>query len=82
MQSARLLIVTLAVTPLLRLFPRLAVMRWLMARRRDLGLVTFVYALAHVVAYLVYFEQKAGWPTIVRDGLEMELLTGWLAMAR
>ena len=80
-QSARLLLVTLAVTPLLRLLPRQAVVRWLMARRRDLGLITFVYALAHTVAYLVYFEQKAGWRTIVRDGLEFELLTGWLAMA-
>ena len=49
-QSARLLLLTLAITPLLRFFPRQPVFRWLMRRRREFGLVTFVYAAAHTVA--------------------------------
>ena len=75
-QSARLLLLTLAVTPLLRFFPRAAAVRWLMKRRRDLGLVTFAYALAHTIAYLF---RKGELQIIVSEGLEAGLLTGWIA---
>jgi len=75
-QSARLLLLTLAVTPLLRLLPRAAAIRWLIRRRRDIGLVTFFYALAHTVAYLV---RKSDLQLIVSEGLEAGLLTGWIA---
>jgi sulfoxide reductase heme-binding subunit YedZ len=75
-QSARLLLLMLAVTPLLRLLPRNAAIRWLMRRRRDLGLVTFVYALAHTLAYLV---RKSDLPLIASEALEAGMLTGWIA---
>ena len=77
MQSARLLLLTLAVTPLLRLLPRAAAIRWLMRRRRDIGLVTFFYALAHTVAYLV---RKSDLPLIASEALEAGMLTGWIAL--
>ena len=75
-QSARLLLLTLAVTPLLRLLPRMGAVRWLMRRRRDIGLVTFAYALAHTVAYLF---RKSDLQLIASEGLEAGLLTGWIA---
>jgi sulfoxide reductase heme-binding subunit YedZ len=75
-QSARLLLLTLAVTPLLRLLPRAAAIRWLMRRRRDIGLVTFFYALAHTLAYLV---RKSDLPLIAGEALEAGMLTGWIA---
>lgn len=75
-QSARLLLLTLAVTPVMRLLPRAAAVRWMMRRRRDLGLVTFVYALAHTIAYLV---RKSDLQLIASEGLEADLLTGWIA---
>jgi sulfoxide reductase heme-binding subunit YedZ len=75
-QSARLLLLTLAVTPLLRLLPRTPAIRWLMRRRRDIGLVTFFYALAHTAAYLF---RKSDLQLIVGEGLEAGLLTGWIA---
>lgn len=75
-QSARLLLLTLAITPLLRLLPRAAAIRWLMRRRRDMGLVTFFYAFAHTAAYLV---RKSDLRLIVSEGLEAGLLTGWIA---
>jgi sulfoxide reductase heme-binding subunit YedZ len=75
-QSARLLLLTLAVTPLLRLLPRVAAIRWLMRRRRDIGLVTFFYALAHTLAYLV---RKSDLPLIAGEALEAGMLTGWIA---
>ena len=75
-QSARLLLLTLAITPLIRILPRTAAIRWLMKRRRDLGLVTFAYAAAHTVAYLV---RKGDIQLIASEGLEAGLLTGWIA---
>ena len=75
-QSARLLLLTLAVTPLFRLLPRTAAIRWLMRRRRDIGLVTFLYALAHTMAYLV---RKSDLQLIASEALEAGMLTGWIA---
>ena len=75
-QAARLLLLTLAVTPLTRLLPRAAAIRWLMRRRRDIGLVTFFYALAHTLAYLV---RKSDLPLIASEALEAGMLTGWIA---
>jgi len=76
-QAVRLLIVTLAVTPFAKLVPRAAAIRWFKQRRRDLGLITFAYALAHIVAYIAY---KADASTILGEGLEAGMLAGWLAL--
>jgi sulfoxide reductase heme-binding subunit YedZ len=75
-QSARLLLLTLAVAPLLRILPRTAPIRWLMKRRRDLGLVTFAYAAAHTVAYLA---RKGDLQLIASESIGAGLLTGWIA---
>ena len=77
LQSARLLLLTLAVTPLLRVFPGQSAIRWLLRRRRDLGLVTFVYAAAHTMAYLL---QKSDAQRILAESIEVGLLTGWVAL--
>jgi sulfoxide reductase heme-binding subunit YedZ len=75
-QSARLLLLTLAITPLLRLLPRTPFIRWLMRRRRDLGLITFFYAFAHTMAYIV---RKSDLQLVMSEALEAGLLTGWIA---
>ncbi len=75
-QSARMLLLTLAVTPLVRLLPRARLARWLLRRRRDLGLITFAYALAHTVAYLV---RKGDPALIAKEAVDVSLLTGWVA---
>ena len=76
--AAWLLLLTLAVTPLRLAFRGARWTRWLMKRRRDLGVASFAYAAIHTAIYLldkaslaVVFEQAAGW----------DLLTGWLALA-
>lgn len=75
--SVRLLIVTLAVSPLRRAFPRAAWAMWLVRRRRDLGVATFGYALFHLAIYLA---RKAEAPIlIVREGLEPGMAVGWIA---
>ena len=75
--ATRLLMVTLAVTPLRRLFPNKRWTALLQKRRRDLGVATFLYALLHAIAYLVY---KKSVPVILEEGIGFGMLTGWLAM--
>ena len=74
--SARVLILTLAVTPLRLMFPNAAWARWLARRRRYLGVAAFGYALLHAAAYL----QRQSFAVIVEDAGELALATGWVAL--
>jgi len=75
--SARLLILTLAVTPLRNLFPKQRWTAWLVRQRRYFGVAVFAYATPHLIAYLV----KLGDLTrVVSEGVEPGMLTGWIAM--
>jgi sulfoxide reductase heme-binding subunit YedZ len=76
--AARLLIVTMAVTPLRLLFSRARWPLWLLQRRRDFGVATFAYALLHAVVYL---QRKAELALILEEGAEPDLLAGWIAFA-
>lgn len=75
--SARLLILTLSVTPLRNLFPKQRWTAWLVRQRRYLGVAAFVYAVPHLVAYLV---KLSDWGRIIAEGAELGMLTGWVAM--
>ena len=72
----RLLIATLAITPLNLAFPKAGWLRWLLLQRRDIGLVTFLYALAHVVVYLV---DEADLEKVLEEAMSPGLWTGWIA---
>lgn len=76
--SARLLIVTMALTPLQLMFPGRGLVRWLRRRRRYFGVATFGYAAFHTVVYLL---QTAAFGDILADAAEPGLLTGWVALA-
>ena len=71
-----LLLVTLAVTPARLAFRGqgwvVALVRW----RRNLGVATFAYAAFHLAVYLV---RKADSALIAREGMQLELLVGWIA---
>ena len=90
--SARLLNVTLALTPLARLFPRVASrdaddggplarplswLQWLRRRRRYLGVAAFAYALLHAAVYL---ERQQSLDRILEDAMAAAMWTGWLAL--
>ncbi|WP_022705683.1 hypothetical protein [Pseudorhodobacter ferrugineus] len=47
--AARFMIITMMITPLMMLFRNSSWPRWLMKRRRHLGVAAFFYALAHTV---------------------------------
>ena len=74
--ATRLLILTLAITPLRLLWPLDPVLRFLMLHRRDLGVATFGYSAAHALAYLA---READFRIIVDEALGMDLMTGWIA---
>lgn len=80
--AARLLIATLAVTPLrylLRLLPgQQHAAMWLLKRRRDLGLAAFLYALFHMLTYAV---RQWNIHVILYDLPFKEYLAGWIALA-
>jgi len=75
--SARLLIITLAATPLRNLFPRQRWTAWLLRQQRYLGLAAFAYAVPHAIAYLVKLSDFA---RILSESIEPGMFTGWLAM--
>jgi sulfoxide reductase heme-binding subunit YedZ len=75
--SARLLMLTLAITPLRMLFPRARWPAWFLQRRRWFGVASFAYALQHTVVYL---DKKADWSVVLADGVLPEMWTGWLAL--
>ena len=77
LQAVHLLLVTLAITPLRRIFPQA---RWavqLVTLRRNLGIAVFVFALAHTIAYLT---RQPGIHEIVEEARTAGMLTGWLAL--
>ena len=75
--SARLLVVTLALTPLARLWPRARWLLWLRRRRRYLGIATFAYGLLHAAVYL---ERQQSLDSILEDALAASMWTGWLSL--
>lgn len=77
LQSTRLLIIVLAVTPLSLLFRNSSWTGWLRIRRRDIGVATFVYCAVHTGVYLRNLE---GIEAVVSEGVQPPLLTGWIAL--
>lgn len=74
--AARFLIIAMMITPLMMLLPKWRGPRWLMRRRRYIGVAAFGYAAAHTVFYLI----DKGAIAITSAELGKTLIwTGWLA---
>ena len=76
--SARLLLLSLAITPLRLFFSESNWPNWLLHRRRYFGVAAAAYAALHT---LVYLERKIGSGLILQEAAEFSMWTGWLAMA-
>jgi sulfoxide reductase heme-binding subunit YedZ len=78
--TLRLLMVTLAVTPIRRLIPQLA---WLVRFRRLFGLYAFFYACLHLMTY-VWLYAGFSWSAMVDDISQRRFitagLTAWLLL--
>ncbi|MCX7565846.1 ferric reductase-like transmembrane domain-containing protein [Sulfitobacter sp. F26169L] len=74
--AARFMIIAMMITPLVMLFKGWRGPRWLMKRRRYLGVAAFAYALAHTALYLV----DEGAVAFTADEISKYYIwTGWLA---
>ncbi len=74
--AGRFLILTMMITPLTLLFKGQQWPRWLMKRRRYLGVASFAYALAHTVLYL---GVKGGAAFAPAELKQVYIWSGWLA---
>lgn len=79
--SVRLLVLTIAVTPALRVINWLgkgkALGRWLIPRRRHFGLASAIYAFVHLVHYVLYTRYLG---EIWIEAFDLALLTGWIGL--
>ncbi len=75
--AAWLLLAALVATPLRLTFPRSDLVRWYIAQRRALGVASFAYASAHLIAYLA----RQDWARIAEDFAQAGFWTGWIAFA-
>lgn len=73
--AARLLVVSLLATPLLRVWPRARLTRWLRRNRRTFGVASFAYGVLHASVYLCHKP----WAEIVEDLGAATYLLGWMA---
>ena len=74
--SAQLMIVATASLPLRMMFPGSNALRWLIDRRRRLGLGAFACAAFHAILYLVDMENLH---VILGEFLALGIWTGWFA---
>jgi sulfoxide reductase heme-binding subunit YedZ len=77
--AVRMLILTLAVSPARIVMKQLHMAphwpMWLLQRRRELGMATFLYALLHLCLYLV---REANLHVVLFDMKYTEYITGWI----
>ena len=78
--SVRMLILTLAVSPLRIVMKQLHVSphwsMWLLKRRRELGMATFLYAALHLAAYLI---RQSNYHVVLFDLKQIEYATAWIS---
>lgn len=74
--AARFMIIAMMITPLMMLFKGWRGPRWLMTRRRYLGVAAFFYALAHTLLYLV---DEGAIAFTTGELAKLYIWTGWLA---
>jgi methionine sulfoxide reductase heme-binding subunit len=76
--AARLLILTMAVTPLMYLTKGATWVRWLKANRRYFGVASFAYAAVHAYVYVLGEGSLA---KVLAEATALDMWTGWAAFA-
>ena len=74
--SVRLMILAMMISPLIEIFGPRNWLRWLLQRRRSLGVAAFGYAVLHLGFYLV---DMGDWEQIWKDALIFSIWTGYIA---
>lgn len=76
--SARLMILTMVLSPLLSILGPKRWLHWLVVRRRAIGVAAFSYALLHLLFYLI---DMGNLDDILAEWLAPGIWTGWAAFA-
>ncbi len=74
--AARFMIIAMMLSPLRLLFPKSNAVRWLLQRRRHLGVAAFGYASLHTLYYLIDLGALSA---VIADITKFGIWTGWLA---
>ncbi len=74
--SARLMIMAMMLSPLLSLFGPRPWLDWLIRQRRYLGVAAFVYAVLHLVFYVIDMGNLAD---MIAEFWDLGIWTGWAA---
>lgn len=74
--AARFMIIAMMLTPLRLMFPGARPVRWLMARRRYLGVAAFGYAALHTLYYVIDLGTI---DAVMADVVKLGIWTGWVA---
>lgn len=75
--SARLMIIAMILSPLVAILGPRPWLGWLVKRRRALGVAAFLYALLHLIFYLI---DMGNLDDILAEFLALGIWTGWAAM--
>ena len=75
-RAVQLLIASLLLGPLVRLFSKSGWPKKLLPFRRDIGLMVFGFSALHLGVYLLRHDGERIW----REALSAEMATGWVAM--
>ncbi|OAN78920.1 iron reductase [Jannaschia sp. EhC01] len=76
--SARLLIITMMISPLALIFKGSRFVAWLKRNRRYFGVAAFGYALLHTIFYLI---DEGSLTAVTNDLPKLYIWTGWIAFA-
>lgn len=73
--SGRFLLVSLIATPLMILFPKAFIPKWINRNKRYFGLAAFCYGLYHTLAYLV----KIPIQEVMAETFKLSMIVGWIS---
>jgi methionine sulfoxide reductase heme-binding subunit len=76
--SARLMLAAMMLSPMVSVFGPRPWLNWLVARRRALGVAAFLYALLHLVFYVI---DMGNLDDMIAEFLAPGIWTGWAALA-
>lgn len=74
--AAQFMVVAMMITPFTMLFPKAKFWKWMLKRRRDIGVAAFLYAVFHTVLYIVDMNSVRA---MLNEFTALGIWTGWLA---
>ena len=74
--AAQIMVLAMLISPLRMMFPQNRFWKWMMNRRRHIGVAAFIYAVFHTVLYVVDMDSVRA---MLDQFTELGIWTGWLA---